>query len=46
MKLYKNRQLDEQAIKDMLSVLAKGDGVLVIPVKDGVRIFRIRKEEI
>ena len=46
MKFYTHRNLDEQALQDMLSVLAKGDRVLVIPVKDGVRIFRIRREEI
>lgn len=46
MKFYTNRQLDEQALKDMLAVLAKGDRVLIIPVKDGVRIFRIKKDEI
>lgn len=46
MKFYTNRQLDEQSLKDMLAVLAKGDRVLIIPVKDGVRIFKIRKYEI
>ena len=46
MKFYTNRQLDEQALKDMLAVLAKGDRVLIIPVRDGYRIFKIRKEEI
>lgn len=46
MKFYTHRNLDEQAIKDMLAVLAKGDRVLIIPVKDGVRIFKLKKEEI
>lgn len=46
MKFYSNKQLDEQALKDMLSVLAKGDRILIIPVRDGVRIYRIKREEI
>ncbi len=46
MKFYTNRQLDEQALKDMLAVLAKGDRILIIPVRDGVRIYMIKREEI
>lgn len=38
--------LDEKAIKAIESVIAKGDRVELIPVKDGVKVVRVRREEI
>lgn len=38
--------LTENDIKSAESVLAKGDRVELIPVKDGVKVIRIRREEI
>ena len=38
--------MDEKIIKAAESILAKGDRVELIPVKDGVKMVRIRREEI
>lgn len=38
--------LTEKDIKSAESVLAKGDRVEIIPVKDGVRIVKVQREEI
>lgn len=39
-------QIDPATIKAIESVLAKGDRVEVIPVKDGVKVLRVRREEV
>lgn len=36
--------LDENAIKAIETVLAKGDRAEVIPVKDGVKVMRVKRE--
>jgi hypothetical protein len=33
-------------IKKIESVIAKGDRVELIPVKDGVKVMRVRREEV
>ena len=38
--------MDEKVIKAAESVLAKGDRVELIPVKDGVKVVRVRREEL
>lgn len=38
--------VDEKTIKTAESVLAKGDRVELIPVKDGVKVVRVRREEV
>lgn len=38
--------VDEKTIKAAESVLAKGDRVELIPVKDGVKVVRVRREEV
>lgn len=38
--------IDEKTIKNVESVLAKGDRVELIPVKDGVKVVRVRREEV
>lgn len=38
--------MGEKAIKAIESVLEKGDRVELIPVKDGVKIIHIKREEI
>lgn len=40
------RQLTEKQIKSAEAVLAKGDRVELIPVKDGVRVIRVKREEV
>ena len=37
--------MDEKMIKAILLALEKGDRVELIPVKDGVRVMRVRREE-
>lgn len=39
-------QIDPATIKSIESVLSKGDRAEVIPVKDGVRVMRVRREEV
>lgn len=38
--------LTEKEIKSAEAVLAKGDRVELIPVKDGVRVIRVKREEV
>ena len=38
--------MDEQIIKAIEAVIAKGDRVELIPVKDGVKIIHIKREEV
>lgn len=38
--------MTEKTIKAIESILAKGDRVEIIPVKDGVKVMRVRREEI
>ena len=38
--------MDEKTIKAIETVLAKGDRVELIPVKDGVKIIHIKREEL
>lgn len=39
-------QLDTQSIRAIESVLSKGDRAEVVPVKDGVRVLRVKREEV
>lgn len=38
--------IDEKTIKSVESILSKGDRVEMIPVKDGVKVMRVRREEV
>lgn len=38
--------MDEKQIKAIEAVLAKGDRVELIPVKDGVKIIHVKREEL
>ena len=38
--------MDERQIKAIEAVLAKGDRIGLIPVKDGVKIIHIKREEV
>lgn len=38
--------MDEKTIKAIEKILAKGDRVELIPVKDGVKAIHIKREEI
>lgn len=38
--------LDTQAIKAIENVLAKGDRVELIPVKDGVKVVKVKRETV
>ena len=38
--------MDEKTIEPIKSVLAKGDRVELIPVKDGVKVVQVRRKEI
>lgn len=38
--------MDEKTIKAAETVLAKGERVELIPVKDGVKVVRVRREEV
>lgn len=38
--------VDEKTIKTAEVVLSKGDRVELIPVKDGVKVVRVRREEV
>ncbi len=40
------KQLTEHQITDIETVLTKGDRVELIPVKDGVKVIRVRREEV
>lgn len=37
---------EKDVIQAVKTALAKGDKVLIIPVKDGVRLFRFERREI
>lgn len=40
-------KLDEKTIREIEAILGKGQRVEIIPVKDGIRIFKIiRREEV
>lgn len=40
-------KLDEKTIREVETILGKGQRVEIIPVKDGIRIFKIiRREEV
>lgn len=39
-------QIDATTIKAIESVLSKGDRVEVIPVKDGVKVMRVKREDV
>lgn len=41
-----NVQIDPATIKAIESVLSKGDRAEVVPVKDGVKVLRVRREEV
>lgn len=38
--------LTEKDIKSAEAILAKGDRMELIPVKDGAKVFRIKREEV
>lgn len=38
--------MDEKTIKAIENVLAKGDRAELIPVKDGVKVIHIKREEV
>ena len=38
--------MDEKQIRAIEAVLAKGDRIELIPVKDGIKIIHIRREEL
>ena len=38
--------MDERTLKAIESILAKGDRVELIPVKDGIKVIRIRRQEV
>lgn len=38
--------MDEKQIKVIESILKKGDRIELIPVKDGVKIIHIKREEV
>lgn len=38
--------MNEQMMKAIESVLAKGDRVELIPIKDGVKVMRVRRENV
>ncbi len=37
--------MDEKTIKAAESILSRGERVELIPVKDGVKVIRVRREE-
>lgn len=39
-------QIDTATIKVIESVLSKGDRAEVVPVKDGVKVIRVRREAV
>lgn len=39
-------KIDQDTIKSAEFVLSKGDRVELIPVKDGVKVMRVRREEV
>lgn len=41
-----NQQIDHATIKAIESVLAKGDRAEIVPVKDGVKVLRVKRETV
>ncbi len=41
-----DEKIISEAIKKVAPVLTKGDRVELIPVKDGVKVVRVRREEV
>ena len=41
-----NQMIDAQTIKAIESVLIKGQRVELIPVKDGVRVVKVKRETV
>jgi len=39
-------KLSEKEIKTIEATLAKGERVEIIPVKDGVKVVRVKREEV
>lgn len=44
--MQQKQLLTEKDIKSAEIVLAKGDRIEIIPVKEGVKIIRVKREEI
>lgn len=44
--MQQKQLLTEKEIEAAESVLSKGDRVEIIPVKDGVRVIRVKREEV
>lgn len=44
--MQQKQLLTEKDIKSAEAVLSKGDRVELIPVKDGVKVVKVRREEI
>ncbi len=38
--------MDEKTVKAIEFILAKGDRAELIPVKDGVKVIRVKREEV
>jgi hypothetical protein len=38
--------MDDRLIKKIKAILAKGDRVEIIPVRDGVKVIRVKREEV
>lgn len=38
--------MDEKTLRAIIAILSKGDRVELIPVKDGIKVLRIRREEV
>ena len=38
--------MDEKTLRAIINILAKGDRVELIPVKDGIKVLRIRRQEV
>lgn len=41
-----DRMIDEKKLKLIKMILAKGDRVELIPIKDGVRVMRVERKEV
>lgn len=38
--------MDEKTLRAIIEILSKGDRVELIPVKDGIKVLRIRRDEV
>jgi hypothetical protein len=38
--------MDDKLIEKIKAILEKGDRVEIIPVKDGVKVIRVKREEV